>query len=450
MLVTKILFLAFLNIGLTQAGISDLPHLLAEVPSCSHQCASILATAGCITPDLANTLPRCFCLNNSLQRELAICFEGVCSDRESAVASSIFHDQVCVGYPAQLRSNEIILNTAIQVSVTLGFVVLRIISRRMVTTELDWDDWAVLIATILTAPITAIVIFNANHGFGKHFWDIPTKDIYLIRKLYYVCQLLYVLNLASAKFSILFLYRRVFVGTRFLLIVKITIIFMALYTFAFLMVVSFQCIPIYSIWTASTPAKCINTKALVYTGAALSIVEDLVIMFLPVIELKGLNLDKKKKVGLTILFASGSLACVTSMVRLKYIVNYGNSVDSTWDNVDVVIWSNIETYAALICACLVCMRPLWIRVLPRMFPSLVRKYRNSATPRPVESWRLGERFVAKLPHGQHGLKLPDEPQRHDQSEQEVASGSAKESTLDDGTTSEIVVGIGSIEIQKGN
>lgn len=52
---------------------------------------------------------------------------------------------------------------------------------------------------------------------------------------------------------------------------------------------------------------CVNEHALAFTGAGLSIAADLVIMFLPVYELKGLNLTLRKRVALTGMFALGSL-----------------------------------------------------------------------------------------------------------------------------------------------
>src|SRR5579871_4501747 len=80
-------------------------------------------------------------------------------------------------------------------------------------------------------------------------------------------------------------------------------------------------------------------------------------------------------------------ACVTSMIRLKYILAFGNSYDSTCkhailpqsltnlltfdvgDDVDVVIWSMIEEHTAVICCCLPSLRPLLVRWIPGVFKS---------------------------------------------------------------------------------
>ena len=53
--------------------------------------------------------------------------------------------------------------------------------------------------------------------------------------------------------------------------------------------------------------NCINTQAFIYAGAAASILEDFVIVVLPISELKTLQLGRKKKIGLGFMFGIGSL-----------------------------------------------------------------------------------------------------------------------------------------------
>jgi hypothetical protein len=51
---------------------------------------------------------------------------------------------------------------------------------------------------------------------------------------------------------------------------------------------------------------------------------------------------------------------------------------STGTNVDVVIWSEVETYTAVMCSCLMCIRPLVLKYLPNIFPTT--KASSSQTP----------------------------------------------------------------------
>ena len=163
------------------------------------------------------------------------------------------------------------------------------------------------------------------------------------KQLYYVSQILYVLVLNLVKISILLIFLRIFTGHRFRLFTKICILWMACQAIAFFLAVSLQCIPVSSTWDLSAEGKCINSTAMIYAGAVCSIFEDIFLILLPVRELLALNISSRQKLLVIFMFALGSLfvyrfrlqfhftfwyalilfsACVTSMVRLKFMVDY--------------------------------------------------------------------------------------------------------------------------------
>lgn len=51
-------------------------------------------------------------------------------------------------------------------------------------------------------------------------------------------------------------------------------------------------------------------------------------------------------------------------MRLKYLLKFANTYDSTWDNVDVIKWSLIEILSACICGNLLPLRPLVDKIIP--------------------------------------------------------------------------------------
>jgi hypothetical protein len=128
-----------------------------------------------------------------------------------------------------------------------------------------------------------------------------------LEQLYYISQILYVLLQAIAKISILFLYLRIFLNKRFRLVTKITMAGIVIQTIAFVIVVSFQCNPVNSYWDAKVRGKCINSLGFVYSAAGVSIFDDIFIMLLPILELKALKLNLRKKFALGLIFALGSL-----------------------------------------------------------------------------------------------------------------------------------------------
>jgi hypothetical protein len=79
------------------------------------------------------------------------------------------------------------------------------------------------------------------------------------------------------------------------------------HTIAFTIGVAMQCLPLDSLWDLTIHAKCNDIRVFTIWGAALSIFYDVVIMLLPIIELKGLNLTLRKRIALCFMFALGSL-----------------------------------------------------------------------------------------------------------------------------------------------
>jgi hypothetical protein len=83
--------------------------------------------------------------------------------------------------------------------------------------------------------------------------------------------------------------------------------FIASHGVAFVIVLIFQCQPISSIWDRTITGKCVDLTAVGYSGAVFSIVEDLVILVLPISELNTLSFTMKKRISLMLMFSIGSL-----------------------------------------------------------------------------------------------------------------------------------------------
>jgi hypothetical protein len=79
------------------------------------------------------------------------------------------------------------------------------------------------------------------------------------------------------------------------------------HTIAFTIGVAMQCLPLDNLWDPKIPAKCIDLHVFAICGASLSIFYDIIIMLLPISELKSLNLTLRKRLALCFMFALGSL-----------------------------------------------------------------------------------------------------------------------------------------------
>lgn len=130
---------------------------------------------------------------------------------------------------------------------------------------------------------------------------------YILIKLFYVSQILYAIVNNTTKIAILILYLRIFPNPRFRLWTKLVMGWISCRAFAYFIAVTLQCIPVSTIWTLKDSGKCVSSTALVFSGAAFSITEDILIILLPIPELKTLKVTVRKRISLIFMFALGSL-----------------------------------------------------------------------------------------------------------------------------------------------
>ncbi|KIN00010.1 hypothetical protein OIDMADRAFT_181260 [Oidiodendron maius Zn] len=359
-------FFLFASLSATALAQLDLELIASKLPACSISCSEqILPVAGCAFQDI----PTCLCPNTTLQYQLASCIQTSCNQTEQFTAISVSQNLMCKGVPQPSRSAEISRIIIIISLLTFPTILLRLLSRWH-TSQLCWDDWAMLASAVVMIPMAVIPIYNAGRGFGKHVWDVPPENIPSMQELYYVSQILYAVVLNLVKISILLLFLRVFTNNRFRLVTKICLLWMVCQTVAFFFAVTFQCMPVSSIWNPTPNRKCINTTAVIYAGAVCSIFEDVFIIILPIRELLALNMSPRQRLGVIFMFAIGSFACITSIVRLKFIVDYSfQLLDATWTSTDVVIWSVLEVFTATIFSSLMAIRPLLVKYMPALFQS---------------------------------------------------------------------------------
>ena len=202
---------------------------------------------------------------------------------------------------------------------------------------------------------------DVEQGFGLHIWYVTPSKLkstlqvsifYNITyesltndKYFWICEMIYIIALSVTKISILLFFSRIFVSRWFLISVRILIISVILYAITFTLILALQCHPIRAFWDRSLDRNCLNTQAAVYASAAISIFQDILILLLPIPELISLQVSMRKRVNVMVMFSVGlvyvipcrtsvsktnkSSALATSCLRLKYIVAFDDSLDTT-------------------------------------------------------------------------------------------------------------------------
>lgn len=137
----------------------------------------------------------------------------------------------------------------------------------------------------------------------------------------------------AIKLSILFIIIRIFVPYRKIIIFIYTLLSILLcYTIAVTIAKICICMPIDTFWlgTNVTHGHCLKQLDIFLTDTIISIISDLTILILPLIIIWRLKMSKRKKLRVLTVLAAGGLACVTTVVRLVWVIQYQNSTDRTY------------------------------------------------------------------------------------------------------------------------
>ncbi|MCJ1463343.1 hypothetical protein MMC07_001950 [Pseudocyphellaria aurata] len=233
-----------------------------------------------------------------------------------------------------------------------------------------------------------VISFEADkYGSGVHMWNVTKQDVVEYAKLVNASQILYGPLIFVTKLSILLLYLRVFIPSwkskTFIfihLLLWTNLSFYLVNTF----IKVFECTPRSKIWMPTTPGHCVNIDTLVLVAASVNVVSDFTLLILPVASVWNLQMGRKQKLGVSLVFAAGIFGCVSSVMRLIITVQNSNVEDRTfawfgeflWTCVlsSELMWATlIDTRSAEITSGIVCS------CFP-VLPSFIRHfYRKAAT-----------------------------------------------------------------------
>lgn len=129
-------------------------------------------------------------------------------------------------------------------------------------------------------------------------------------QIFYYTELLYLISVGLIKISILLFYLRIFPRQSLRRAIWVTITICILYIIAFVTATALQCIPVriaWEHWDGEHHWKCLSLSAVGWSSAAINIVLDLLVMILPIREVKNLSISRWRKFGVMLMFFGGLL-----------------------------------------------------------------------------------------------------------------------------------------------
>lgn len=354
------------------AAFSMFNHVAARatsMPECAEKClVEYLPQSAC---HVASNIT-CICTNAPLTAQMSECVLGGCSIRD-ALLTKRFNAQTCE-VPETDDSLGLKVITPLFGVLAVLFFLCRVWARSLTGLSISWqtDDWICLVTTIFSIPLTVVSYEFAAHGLGYDLWMVDFDDITFVLEMYYYSEILYVIVIFMTKICICFFYLRIFPKKAFRIRVFIIIGLSVACALVFTLVTVFQCTPIPGAWlkwdgTYETECRDVQKQAL--WAAIFSIILDVATIFLPMTELWALNMSLRKKLGVMTMFATGVFVVVVQVLRIFYLLKFTATANFTRDYTATSIWSNVEVYVGIMCACFPQCRTLLTKFGPQIFAS---------------------------------------------------------------------------------
>ncbi|KAK8076787.1 hypothetical protein PG994_004059 [Apiospora phragmitis] len=192
-------------------------------------------------------------------------------------------------------------------------VMLRVYVRMTRGASLAMDDHTI-VAAIFTAGTTLFMtLYAAKVGSGQHIWAINPADLVILLKMVYAEPWVYATAVTVTRVSILLLYHRLFdTNTTSNMVyvwqTRVAIAFTAAYPLVMYIVMAVACRPLSFYWTkylGETNGVCIDVMGFYLAFGVLNMINDLIILVLPIPTIAKLHMDWRKKLSIMAIMLLG-------------------------------------------------------------------------------------------------------------------------------------------------
>ncbi|RPA83338.1 hypothetical protein BJ508DRAFT_71098 [Ascobolus immersus RN42] len=261
------------------------------------------------------------------------------------------------------------------------FVVIRLISRRWVLGKLNLEDWLIVVGAVFATGMVVAMSQATRYGVGYHYYDTPLEWYLPQQRSMFSVGMLYNPTLMFIKSSILAFYIRLSPHRHFRWACFFVLFITIAGAIGFSLTAFFACNPIDWQWNPhkygpenpkSKDVKCLDMLYLSVILGSFNSATDVLILLLPLPMIWKVNLPKRQKFAVSLVFSLGTFVCITSISRTVLIQQtrfIEDSRDYSYDSFMSHLWSITEPTVGIICACLPAIRPILSRLFPRAFSS---------------------------------------------------------------------------------
>ncbi|KLU82048.1 hypothetical protein MAPG_01127 [Magnaporthiopsis poae ATCC 64411] len=372
---------------------ASLPEAVSNMPACAMPCAMRGMEAS--TCQITNVT--CYCQENGFTNYVQTCVVKACKPKDLLALRRVL-SAVC---PRQRQAHSQRLYTDViwtGLAVSTIFVFIRLWAKAYMSPSpsttglcrssrmgaLWWDDLCIFLSLLALGAeaVVGVIVIAPLHG--QDMWSLQDHD--LSSFFFWEAVLLmplYFLQATLIRASFIFFFMRVFatpttvngsafVGMKFRALLLGTHVTNALAGIALTWIFLGQCQPVSYTWTkweSDGPGTCALDPLTLFTVmAAVSIVLDAWLPFLPLSKLPRLKASLGVKVGVAVMFCLGGIAAMVNLGRLVLLggpgrVRAAKGMGAGYSYYGAALWTELETVSGIVCSCLPAVRvfALWMR-----------------------------------------------------------------------------------------
>ncbi|KAK6595918.1 integral membrane protein [Botrytis cinerea] len=125
-----------------------------------------------------------------------------------------------------------------------------------------------------------------------------------------------------------------------------------------------QLFPIEKSWNKALPGSCIQIGNVWYSTSVMAIVTDLIIIVLPIYQIRRLQLPLSQKFGLILMFSLGFFVIACTVVRMATVGPAITATDTMYYQATSNSWTFLEVNVSIICASLPILKAPIVKFCP--------------------------------------------------------------------------------------
>ncbi|KAF1946514.1 hypothetical protein EJ02DRAFT_495313 [Clathrospora elynae] len=269
---------------------------------------------------------------------------------------------------AEDNGSSVTATASVMIIFCTTFVVLRYYARYLTSTSFNIEDVIIPLGWLAEIGLCVVgIVMVEKADTGRHMVYILSTDPAKISEHFkgiMIQEFLHPAAVAFPKLSVVLLYLHILTNKYERMAAK-TLIFLIFATWlSFTMVAIFQCMPFAFNWDKTVPGgRCFNVQRYATISSVPNIFTDIAVLILPLRTVWGLKISVGRRVGLLLIFLTGSVGIIASIIRTivfaETLASAGPLTDVTWNHVTLINWTMIEPGMYLLSTCAFSFKPLF-------------------------------------------------------------------------------------------